>query len=875
MRIIRPLALTCLALAGTLSLVQGAQSPQAPCPRPPKGAAFWSDPGSWPSGTVPKAGECRTIPAGTTLYLDVSSAPLGGLDVQGELVFLCRNLVLTADWIRVAGRLEVGATTHPFHREARIQLTNSFACNAGQERQSLVVEGQGVWRMVGKTQGPGWTRLASTALKGSNTLVLETAPGWSAGQTVVIASTDFDSDQAEEHRILSVVGNVLTIHAPLQYTHWGESVGQAYDGIGVDERAEVALLDRRIVVEGTPIVDAQGRTLAGHTMLHKASGSGPLAELQGVEFRQLGKEGVLARYPVHFHQLGAAAGGSSVRDCSIHHCFNRAISLHASEFVTLEGNVAYDTIGHTYYMEGDLTRNCTLRSNLGLGARPAAFPILASDTQPAIFWMHNPANTVEDNVAAGSSGYGFWFETEMGDKTPWTSFRGNVAHSNAKSGFFQDRRPEPEPESVFQDLTSYKNRDWGVWIRSYGSTRLTNNRVADNRGGFYFASEGFQFSVLDYGTGLHPTGIATAILENSLVIGESSNTGEPTTCTELIAGRSLPQLFANSPNSNLPPWNALVGVEFYDGLIGVEDCVFAEFRDMSLTTPSCSSATFDRKGAALHPVWYNSPWAVDPRNYVTGLSFINDGLTQTVPIYLRQPIGIFNLPCGTQVDDGGIANSVFQDLDGCVTGIAGSAIFPANEFLLPSSATSFNSTWNAFFSTGPPSTPFAQLEFFHLNQLIGLHATSTLIYHAAVRDQWFVKAAPVLFACAAEETMIPRFVTNIVTDDIYELYYDPSAPKDEWAKAFSLTLQFTEPGRWAYVTVPLPIPTSTPIVDPIVDVEGVPAPAASDPVSLLFGPGNEYWYDLAAQRIHIKIQTTGTGTSLFDGHRTTFLVVAQ
>jgi hypothetical protein len=44
---------------------------------------------------------------------------------------------------------------------------------------------------------------------------------------------------------------------------------------------------------------------------------------------------------------------------------------------------------------------------------------------------------------------------------------------------------------------------------------------------------------------------------------------------------------------------------------------------------------------------------------------------------------------------------------------------------------------------------------------------------------------------------------------------------------------------------------------------------------MLAGPGNEYWHNLAVERIHIKIQTAGPGTSIFDGQRTTFLVLAQ
>lgn len=864
------LALVPIAPARPAAAPCPAQIPQralSPCPVPPPGAALWSDPASW-GGSVPQAGECATIPAGQTIYLDVSTARLGGLDVQGELIFLCRRLTLRADWILVTGSLQVGATTHPFHRKATIRLTNAYACDPTKENQTLAVEGQGLLRLIGEPRAPSWTRLAATALAGSTVLSLQSAPDWRAGQTVVVASTDFDMRQAEERTIQSVVGDQLVLTQPLAWTHWGATEGLSYDGVGLEERAEVALRERSIVVEGTPYVDGSGRTIAGHTLLRNAIGSGPRAELEWAEFRQLGKEGILARYPVHFHLLGDASG-SYMRNCSIHHSYNRTISLHSSQNVVVEDNFSYDILGHAYFMEDDPAQGCTLRGNLGLLTKAAAFPILESDAVPATFWLHSPANTVEDNVAAGSQGYGFFFETDSFDPTPWTSFRGNVAHSNQESGFWQDIRPRPEPESVYEDLTAYKNRRYGFWHRSYGNSRIVGARMADNQAGFYFASEGFQFYLGDYFTGENPTGISTTLLQESLVVGETLNTGTPTTCEELAVGRSLPQIGPNHPSSLLPAWHALTGVEYYDGLIGVENTVFAEFRDKSVPTPNCPLGTFERKAAAVHSVFYNNPWAVDPRNYVEQVAFVNDASTVTVPIYLRTPIGLFSV-CGTEMDDGGIANSIFQDRDGSMTGIAGSVAFPDNPFLIPFSSANFDPIRNAYVTSGPPSTPFAQLDFIHLNEFLSLPLTDKIGYHSLFRDLWFVKSGPVLDVCQPTVFRIARFVTNVVTDDIYEIYYDPAVSTDEWARIFMLTLQFTEPARWAYVTVPLlpPVTTFT------VDVEGVPAGAATDPLALYNGPGNEYYYDLADQRIHLKILTGGSGTTIYDGHRTSFLVTS-
>ena len=76
-----------------------------------------------------------------------------------------------------------------------------------------------------------------------NTITLEDdaeAGGWKAGDTVIIASTDFNFEQAERFTIASVNGNSVTIEGDLNYLHFGE----IYEGL--DMRAEVGMLTRNI-----------------------------------------------------------------------------------------------------------------------------------------------------------------------------------------------------------------------------------------------------------------------------------------------------------------------------------------------------------------------------------------------------------------------------------------------------------------------------------------------------------------------------------------------------------------------------------------------------------------------------------------------------
>lgn len=881
------IALVCLLASTTFA----APSPQklAPhsalnrCLRVPHGGKRWSDPASWPAG-VPVDGDCVTIPAGTSMFLDASTARLGGLSIEGELTFLCGDFTLTADWIHVLGKLEVGSNSHRFHRKGTIRLRRDFSCtspivshhpNPGTVVRApvLAVEAGGLLRLVGVDMGESWTRLGATASAGQDTLQLQTAPGWKAGQRIVVASTDFDMNQAEECVIQSVTDTRVIVARPLNNTHWGATEGQSFDGVGVEERAEVALLDRRIIVEG----QEDGGIHAGHVIFLKPSPAGtPRGELESVELRYLGNEGDLGRYPLHFHHVGDATG-SYVRNCSIHESYNRALSMHMTQNVEVTGNLSYDCLGHAFYFEDDSVRGCVMSGNLGLLTKVGT--TIESDARPATFWLHNPNNIIEDNAAAGSLGDGFWFETEHWDTTPWTSFQGNVAHSNHRSGFMQDeRRPAPVPPSVYADLTAYKNREFGLWLRTYGEAVVTNCKFADNRCAVYIASEGFQFDMFAYlfvGSA-SATGISKTWLLDSLFIGETANIGVPLNCWEQLAGRSLPQLWPVGSQVE-PEWTALAGVEVYDGFLGIEDCTFAEYRDKLLTGGSCD---LDRKAGALCQVFYYNPWAVDPRNYVDGLTFINQGATVTRPVFFRSLQGMVTPWWCTSpysLDDGGLANVVLQDRDGSLGPLPGSNVYPVNPFLVPASGATLNTDWNAMVTSGPPAAPYAQLDFAQLHSMSGTSVTTWdgkpalfgAALHALTPDEWFVKGASIVDLCdAALERPIPRIVTNLPTDDIYEYHYDPALLANDWPVKFMISLQFTEPNRWVYVTIPL---AAQPAANQV-RVNGQQASMAVDGGTLYFGPGNEWWYDPAQQRLHLKMLTGGTGSTVNDGLRSTFVV---
>ena len=332
-------SLLILILVLTCACAPDRTSPTAPANGPARGTLAWSSPATWPGGAVPGAGGTALIPAGTTVLLDVSPPELSLLHVDGTLVFGERDLTLTARRIEVVGTLRVGSEAQPFQHRATIVLSGTPADGAPTDPgvKGLVVMG-GVLELHGMPR-VAWTHLAATAGKGTGQIQLADPVDWQAGDRIAIASTDFDPGQSEDVVLKSASGTSLTLEQPLRSSHWG--MLQSYAGRTLDERAEVGLLTRNVVVRGDSAGSAGG--FGGHLMILQGS----TAHIEGVEFYQMGQKSKLARYPVHWHMAGDESGNYA-RSNSIWRSFNRCLTVHGTDGVLVRDNVCYDDIGHGY-----------------------------------------------------------------------------------------------------------------------------------------------------------------------------------------------------------------------------------------------------------------------------------------------------------------------------------------------------------------------------------------------------------------------------------------------------------------------------------------------------------------------------------------------
>jgi cell migration-inducing and hyaluronan-binding protein len=606
----------------------------------------------------------------------VSPPSLGGLRIDGALVFAPRSLHLRSKWVMVHGRLQIGTPARPHPAKATITLTetNPNADTMGMGPKVLGVMGPGVIDLHGRSKS-SWVRLAANAPRGARTLTLDRAVTWRPGDRIVVASTDFEPTQSETVRVTRVVGRTVSIAAPLKYPHWGTL--QRYGNRVLDERAEVGLLSRDIVIQG----DAAGERAGFGAQVMAMPGS--TVRVRGVTLYRMGKRGTLRRYPIHFHMMGNARG-SYLRDSSIDHSFNRGITVHGTHNLVVAGNVIHDVVGHAVFLEDGIERGSAFVGNLSVRTiRPKKEQrLLPSDTDgngPAAFWITNPANIFRGNVASGSDGIGFWIalpEHPTGlsktDKvwprrTPLREFVGNRAHSNGSDGLHADNGPGADgtpgttfwdpratpsnPSSakrmtVFDQFTAYKNRGRGAWLRVNDSV-VKRSVFADLPIGATYAS-------------------GNAGVSDSLFVGESANKGAPSQWeAKGPDGRSLPF-----------PWEAtfpIRGFEYYDGPVFATRSHFAGF------TPRTQ-----RQASALSTLRFTA-FPMNPQNWSSSLSF-GDGVNR---------VHAENRPAPKPKEsENGYRTAVFFDRDGSVTGNARHYVV-MNSPLLLSDRCRAVAAWNA------------------------------------------------------------------------------------------------------------------------------------------------------------------------------------
>ncbi|EDQ93048.1 uncharacterized protein MONBRDRAFT_22411 [Monosiga brevicollis MX1] len=479
----------------------------------------WSQVNTWVNDEPPIEGDTVVIPADQVVLMDVTPPKLFLLLVQGQLIFEdMQDLELHASYIWVqGGLLEVGTEDVPFQHRATITLygdrwnsiglphlgakclvatnaANYMGLYGGHDGAAVPATLRGVIDIHGIPRRRTWTKVAQTVAIGDTQIFLSEEVDFAPGETIILTShTNYKQTEELVVAARSVDNRVLTVTSPVQYEH--QSFFYEAAGERVDMRIEVGLISRNIVVQGEPGA-SEKQNFGSHLMAAR----GAMLRLENAELRRCGQAGVLGRYCSHFH-LGGSLPDSYIKSNSIHHSFQRAVTVHGTHNALVQNNVAYFVKGHTIFVEdGDEFFN-VIDANL-VARTEKLHVMLKGDQKPASFWMASPSNLWRNNVAAGCVNDGFWFELPSNPHGPsYTTsicpvhghlieFRNNTAHANGVHGLRIypvylpyvdpcDESSGPAPQ-YYHNFTTFNNGEHGIFGKENGDLHHINVKSVGN-----------------------------------------------------------------------------------------------------------------------------------------------------------------------------------------------------------------------------------------------------------------------------------------------------------------------------------------------------------------------------------------------------------
>jgi hypothetical protein len=454
---------------------------------------LWSNPETW-GGMKPGVGEEVLITSDMRILLDENTPELGGLNIEGLLVFDRQDLTLTSEWIIVAGELKIGSESSPFEAQANIILNDIDPDEnmMGMGTRGIVVMG-GLLNIHGATPEILWTKINEHAEAGATQIELNENTSWKVGDEIVVAPTDYYEAAgvsiSQKLGIADINGTSVTLDAGLNAFRWGLLQYATLDGLSLDptglidppiadtdstntplildERAAVGNLTRNIVIQAPDDELWRNQGFGVHIMIMP----GGQAFVDGVEIRRGGQRGNLARYPFHWHMLSYSgsqtlndANGQYLKNSSINQSKHRGIVVHGTNGVLVQNNVVFDVEGHAIFTEDAVERRNTFDHNLVLKVRSPPFGTALKNHEvfdwnvgPSAFWWSNPDNVVTNNHVGDCEGFGFWLafpEQPWGlnlsvlgedglllrpNRLRFGVFDNNTTHSNNLDGIMLDK----------------------------------------------------------------------------------------------------------------------------------------------------------------------------------------------------------------------------------------------------------------------------------------------------------------------------------------------------------------------------------------------------------------------------------------------------
>ncbi|KAA1259866.1 G8 domain protein [Rubripirellula obstinata] len=684
----------------------------------------WSDASTWSNG-VPNNSTRAIIGQGKAVTLDSTNHIAREVVVHGQLIAEegpvgSADKSLTTRWMHVnsGGVFQIGTPTNRYDNHDFVLTLTGTNPNADftvetamgtmqvMDNDGFLMTGGGGSLQFYGDEKLSFTKLARTAWKNSTSIRVENviernfdgttsaasdgslvgSQAWEVGDQIVIASSSYDYTEQDVRTItgVSVQGSetVLTLNSPTSHRHYG-NIEYYKDGeLSIDLRAEVALLNRSIIVQGTQDTDSNfgnrarygttsGRNLGvgAHAMFMPGSGT---ITIDSVQFDKMGQTGILGRYPVHWH-LGGNRTGDVMVNSSVTNSNNRGVTIHGTQGLVIEGNVLHDIHGHGMFMEDAAEFNNQFLSNIVLGIHkvggarrndPFIVPGItrgsngqvngeaprngtgegSHDTgqqidkrflSSAAYWITNPNNTWVGNISAGSEGTGFWFI--LPDR---------VIGLSRDTGLYNGIDAGETNLGVFDNNTSHSS-----------PIGLTFDRGADIRGGGSVGYNPPQVAVFNDFTGYKHDGTAVYHRGGNAIFDGSKFADVANGSFNTFSQEEHNILFVGHSQGNADLSHAVGGYRLYDGPGRIIGAHFAGFA-------ADNAYTFLNNGGT-------DKYAM---TRAEGITYEDDGTADNLQVYFLDNSGIANSSPANAAGRPDAISGIVLDVDGSLTGHAGGGV---------------------------------------------------------------------------------------------------------------------------------------------------------------------------------------------------------
>ncbi|XP_056378576.1 fibrocystin-L-like isoform X2 [Hyla sarda] len=676
--------------------------------------SLWSDNSFWQSSpennnTVPKEGSNVVIPAGMWVMADVEIPSLYKLTIYGTLEL--RNLtdnstarsaptfkttVLSAVYIFIkGGRLIGGTEADPFQGELQIilkgnHLTPDFVLPNGPNQGSKVLGVFGQLDLHGLPRSVYRTKLAKTALTGSQFITVSQPVDWKVGEEILITTTSYNAWQMETRKIMNVSADqmTLTLNVSLNFNHSANTYQVPNTTLNYTLAADVALLTRNIKIIGEDYPGWYSESFGARVLvstftdIYEYQGR---ARIENVEFYHSGQEGyrdpIDPRYSLAFLNLGEISSNESyVRGCAFHNGFSPAIGVFYTNGLDIDDNVIYFTVGEGIRVLGE---RVNIRRNLvALAVWPGTYQgrleVNNELWHGGITVNEGTDIVLQNNIVTGfeRAGYRIDGESCLNVTNPSQRWLNNEAYGGLY-GIFMNEYGLPDC-TLIRGFKLWKCWDYGIYVQIVSSVQISDVFLADNGMGIFTI-------IYTPPSVTHQTSDKTVQISKSVMVGSSPDidcsdaltdsdpnvklTAQHRSRRPLTGGRSgiCWPTFASS--HNLAPGHPNAGIMSYNaisGLMTVEDTTFVGYKPVCSGQSNVMFITNPENEDLQHPV------------EVSRITVLDSSENQTVFVHRpdvskANPSDCVDMTCDAK------RKTLLKDRDGSFLGNIG-AVVPQSEY---------------------------------------------------------------------------------------------------------------------------------------------------------------------------------------------------